>query len=243
MIHSPDMNISDIVRSDYRTADVFKKYNINYCCNGQVTMADACSRYGLDHAVLARELEEAIRDIRLSPGLQFNEWKIDFLVDYIVNVHHAYLRQALPCLESRIAALLETHGGKHPELPAVLPLFKELSLVLMNQLKYEEEIIFPYIKQVDTAYRKKETYGSLFVRTLRKPIGTLEKDSGLVAELLTQLKQLCNQYIIPGDACTGRQVLYYKLREFHDDMVQHKHLENNILFPRISPVENELLRL
>ena len=243
MLHGPDMIISDIVRSDYRTADVFKKYNINYCCNGQVTMADACSKYRLEYTTIAKELEEAIRDIRLSPGLQFNEWKIDFLVDYIINVHHAYLLQALPSLESRIALLLETHETKLPGLPAILPIFKELSLVLMNQLKYEEEIIFPYIKQVDSAYRKKETYGSLFVRTLRKPLGTLEKDSGLVAELLTQLRQLCNQYNTPSDTCTGRQVLYHKLREFHDDMVQHKHLENNILFPRIIPIENELLRL
>lgn len=237
------MIISDIVRSDYRTADVFKKYNINYCCSGQVTLHDACALYELDPGMITRELEEAIRDIRLAPGLQFNEWKIDFLVDYIINVHHAYLLQALPSLESRIALLAETHGQKHTELPAILPIFKELALVLANQVKYEEEIIFPYIKQVDSAYRKRETYGSLFVRTLRKPLGTLEKDSGLVAELLTQLRQLCNQYTIPADACTSRQVLYYKLREFHDDMVQHKHLENNVLFPRIIPIENELLRL
>ena len=78
--------VSEIVRSDYRTADVFKKYGINYCCNGQVPLEEACAGKNLELEVVVNELEYATRNINLSNSLQFVDWKIDFSIDYIVNM-------------------------------------------------------------------------------------------------------------------------------------------------------------
>jgi regulator of cell morphogenesis and NO signaling len=103
-------------------------------------------------------------------------------------------------------------------------------------------VIFPYIKQVETTFRRKEIYGNLFVRTLRKPLNAVEKEHAQISVLLDQLKSQANGYNFPEKACTNHQVIYHKLREFHDDMIQHKHLENNILFPKAIRLEQELLR-
>jgi regulator of cell morphogenesis and NO signaling len=118
LVQNIDLNktISDIVRSDYRTADVFKKHGINYCCSGQVSLQDACDVRSLDHVVITCELEEATRSVRLPNGLRFGEWKMDFLADYITNVHHAYLYQTLPVLESRVDSFIDGHKKKFGEL-------------------------------------------------------------------------------------------------------------------------------
>jgi regulator of cell morphogenesis and NO signaling len=118
----------------------------------------------------------------------------------------------------------------------------QLSGELTFHNRHEEEVIFPYIKQVETTFRRKEIYGNLFVRTLRKPLNAVEKEHAQISVLLDQLKSQANGYNFPEKACTNHQVIYHKLREFHDDMIQHKHLENNILFPKAIRLEQELLR-
>ena len=238
-----EKTISEIVQSDYRTADVFKKHNINFCCGGQVSLEAACRLRDLDLDNIVNELEEATRNIHLSNSLQFEQWKIDFLVDYIINVHHAYLYQAIPSLELRLTSFMEGHKKKYPELIRIHEIYQEISNVLLVHNRHEEEIIFPYIKQIDTAYRRKESYGNLFVRTLRKPLSNMEKEHGSITGLLNKLKLYTNNYIFPNNACTNHQILYHKLKELHDNLIQHMHLENTILFPKAIEIEQHLLQL
>jgi regulator of cell morphogenesis and NO signaling len=238
-----DMTIAEIVRSDYRTADVFKKHNINYCCGGQVSLQVACNLANMEYGIIAQELEEAKRNIQLPNNLQFNQWKTEFLVDYIVNVHHAYLKELLPLLRLQLNDFVNGHKKKYPQLESIVETFNELSAILEAHIRHEEDIIFPYIKQIDAAHRRKEPYANLFVRTLRKPLGTLEREHASISALMKKLILQSNNFAFPENACTNHQVIYHKLREFHDDMVQHKHLENNILIPRATEIENELLRL
>jgi regulator of cell morphogenesis and NO signaling len=235
--------VAEIVRSDYRTADVFKKYNINFCCSGEITLQEACALRHIDDNNILHELEDATRNIYLSNNLQFEKWKVDFLIDYIINVHHAYLYQAIPILDSQLTSFVEGHKKKYPELIKIQEIFLELSTILKTHNIHEEEIIFPYIKQIDTAYRKKESYGNLFVRTLRKPLSNVEKEHDLISGLLENLKSNANNYILHKNACTNHQVLYHKLKELHYDFIQHTHLEHNILFPKAIEIEKQLLQI
>jgi regulator of cell morphogenesis and NO signaling len=234
--------VAEIVRNDYRTADVFKKYNINFCCSGQISLQAACTLRHIEYDGILNDLEDATRNIHLSNNLQFDQWRIDFLIDYIINVHHAYLHQALPCLESGLTSFMDGHKKKYPELIKMQEIYLEISNVLNTHNRHEEEIIFPYIKQINTAYRNKEPYGNLFVRTLRKPLSNVEKEHNMISGLLENLKSYANNYVFPGNACTNHQVLYHKLKEFHDDFVQHTHLEHDILFPKAIEIEQQLLQ-
>ena len=238
-----DRTVADIVRDDYRTADVFKKYGINFCCGGQLLLGDACEQRNIDPATVNRELQMATHIISLPNCLKYDTWRTDFLVDYIINVHHAYLFQVMPQLEASLLSFVEGHRKKYPDLEEVLVLFRELSAMLQSHNTHEEEIIFPYIKQIENTYRRKETYGNLFVRTLRKPLSNIETEHKKIGALLNELRTATRNYQYPENACTNHRVIYQKLKEFDQDMVQHKHLENNILFPKAIEIEKELLRL
>jgi regulator of cell morphogenesis and NO signaling len=235
--------VSEIVRSDYRTAEVFKQYGINYCCGGQVSLKEACTLKGTDYKIVEKKLCDATRNVYVNNALQFHNWKIDFLVDYIINVHHAYLEATIPALKSAILSFIEGHKKKFPELDKMLIAFTELTNILVLQNKHEEEITFPYIKQLDSTHRRKEVYGNLFVRTLRKPLSNFEKENNTIRKLLEELQILANEYQFPPNACTNHQVIFHRLKEFHGDLVQHKHLENNILYPKAIALEKELLEV
>jgi regulator of cell morphogenesis and NO signaling len=236
-----EQTISDIVRADYRTADVFKKYGINYCCSGQATLAAACDIRKLDTPAILEELGEVTRNVNISASIRFNEWKIGFLVEYIINLHHDFLYQAIPAIEARLTSFVQSHGDKYPEVKKVLNTFKELAPILITHSREEEEVIFPYINQIDAARRSEEPYGKLLVRTMRKPLEKNEKDHHEISRLLLQLGKEANNYEFPANACVSHQVLYHKLRELHDDIVQHTHLENNVLIPKAIALEKELL--
>jgi regulator of cell morphogenesis and NO signaling len=237
-----DKVISEIVREDYRTAEVFKKYGINYCCGGNAFLKDTCISRNLDYAMVTTELLRATKDVYVPNFLQFEKWNIVFLTDYILNVHHAYLKTATPSIQAAVSAYALSHAKQHPEIIEVEKVFNYLTALLTTHNLHEEEIIFPYIKHIEATHRRKETYGSLFVRTLRKPLDNIQKDHIKVSDLLAQLREITNNYEIPEKACTNHRVVLCRLKEFDNDLIQHKHLENNILFPKAIQLETELLQ-
>ncbi len=238
-----DRPISEIVQADYRTAEVFKRYLITYCCGADLSLRAACEARGIDYEFVVKDLEECTRNLQLSAGLSFQKWKIDFLIDFISNVHHAYTYEVLPSLASGLQAFALSHRKKYPELEEVTVLVDKLTSILIVHNKHEDEIIFPYIKQIDRALEKKEAYGNLFVRTLRKPLEGIDREHIQMQEILDSLNGLTNHFAIPEKACTSFQVYYRKLEEFHDNLVQHTYLEHDILFPRAIAIEQQLLEL
>lgn len=234
--------VSQIVRQDYRTADVFKKWGINFCCGGNLPLTEACAIKNINPALVETELQTATKTISISNALQFNEWPMVFLVDYITYVHHGYVKQVVPVLSQHITSFVAGHRNKYPYLAAVEETFTNLADELLEHTGKEEESIFPYVRQIANTYDRKEVYGSLFVRTMRQPLyDVINREHNRISNLLLSLREQTGQYHFTEDACTNHQVIYHKLKEFDADLVQHKHLENNILFPKALEMEKSLL--
>ena len=237
-----DRTISDIVRLDYRTADVFKKHGINFC-TASGKLLETCASQNLDYNSILEELLSATKNITISNTLSFSEWNVSFLIDYIVNVHHAYMHAAISSLESSFISYIETHKKKDPDVTKVFFLFRELTTLLIKHSRHEEEIIFPYIRQIESTHRRKETYGNLFVRTLRKPLSNIEKEHEVIYSILNEIQALTGNYTCPPNGGADQSAIYHKLAEFHNDMLQHTHLEDDILYPKAIEMEKELLQL
>lgn len=240
---SGDALVSDIVKNDYRTADVFQKYGIDYCCGGKFPLRIACDMKGLTDGEIYRDLDKVTRDIQLSGLVDFSNWSIDFLIDYIINIHHSYLHTALPQLENYVSRFAEGHRKKYPELDEVCDTIKKLSGYMAVHLREEEETIFPYIRQIGHAYASNEMYASLLVRTLRKPVeDVMHHEHQMVFNSIAKLRQLTDNYTVPENSCVSHKVSFHKLKEMDNNMAQHVHLENDVLFPRAIAMEKELLR-
>ena len=236
--------VSDIVTQDYRTADVFRKYDIEYCCGAKWSLDTICLMKGLNIRELKSELEQATRNIQVSNKLHFDEWPIDFLADYVVNVHHSYLKHSMPEIKESLKVFVAEHVKKYPFLAEVEITYNQLYKEVFPHMKQEEEILFPYIKQIYHAYTSQESYASLLVRTLRKPVEeVMQKDHESAMKHLHKIRVLTNDYTCPSVACVSHRVNYSKLRELDNDLAQHIHLENNILFPKAIAIEKELLKM
>jgi regulator of cell morphogenesis and NO signaling len=242
MITDYNRPVSEIVKLDYRTADVFKKWQLNFCCGGETALMPLCESKDMDFDLVVKELEEATRDFRVSNQVHFNEWKTDFLIDFIIHVHHDYIHQVLPALKSSLDAFALTHTHKFPELGSITELIEKLFGMVMTYNRHEDEIIFPYMKQMYSAYKRNEVYGNLFVRTLRKPLHIVEKERLEIDELLNELKRITRNFTPPLAVCSSYQVLISKLEELYENLIQQQFLERNVLFPKAKAIEQNLLQ-
>jgi regulator of cell morphogenesis and NO signaling len=215
--------IAEIVSDDISTASVFKKYNLDFCCGGGKTVENACIKANINVDSVVNDLLNN-KPKTDAPSLNFKDWNVDFLADYIVNVHHTYVKENLGIINEFSAKVASVHGHHAPETIKIDSLFAELSNELTSHLDKEENILFPAIK----AKQKDSNY-----KFDKNVITILEDEHDIAGAIVKQIHELSNNFTPPEWACNTFKALYHKLDEFINDLYQHIHLENNILFPKV----------
>ncbi|MFN8117887.1 MAG: iron-sulfur cluster repair di-iron protein [Bacteroidia bacterium] len=232
-----EVSIGELVANDLRKAEVFKKFNIDFCCGGKKTLYQVCNDKQINIKDVESELEK-LDYTSASISQNYNEWSLDFLVDFIINTHHKYVKSSLPLLMEYTAKVAKVHGKEHLEVVTIYDLFKEASEELNSHMMKEETILFPYIKQL--VNEKKSVNEGCSFGTVKNPIRMMEHEHDVVGNIFKTIRELSNDYTPPEDACTTYKLSYKKLEEFENDLHQHIHLENNILFPKSIKLESEL---
>jgi regulator of cell morphogenesis and NO signaling len=236
-------SVTDIVTKDYRASLVLKKYNIDYCCGGKFSLADVCRAQGLDVDNVKKELEAISRPVPASNTPTYTAWDLDFLMEYIIHIHHEFLKTMLPFLSGSIREFTEKHSGKYPYLTELQDTFERLASEMLPHLAQEEEIVFPYIRHLEYAHNNKEPYAALLVKTRSRPVeDIMQHNHEASAKYLSRLREMTDNYTPPSGACINHKVNFLLLRELDYDLSQHLYLENDILFPKAIIIENELLR-
>ena len=234
---SKEASIGELVAKDLRKAEVFKKFNIDFCCGGKKTLSQVCNDKQINIKDIESEFEK-LDSTSESISQNYNEWSLDFLVDFIINTHHKYVKSSLPLLMEYTAKVAKVHGKEHLEVVTIYDLFKEASEELNSHMMKEETILFPYIKQL--VNEKKSVNECCSFGTVKNPIRMMEHEHDVVGNIFKTIRELSNDYTPPEDACTTYKLSYKKLEEFENDLHQHIHLENNILFPKSIKLESEL---
>jgi regulator of cell morphogenesis and NO signaling len=235
-----DETLGQIAAKDLRKAQIFKKYGLDFCCGGKKTVKQACAEKGLDLTKIEQELQHADQNFKTRP-LAYDEWNLDFLVDYIVNTHHRYVKKTLPDLVGYATKVAKVHGEHHPELLKIKQLMDEINTELSAHLIKEEKVLFPYIKQlVISSQEDTQPLQATHFGTIQTPINMMEMEHEIVGKNLEEIKTLSNNFALPEDACASYSLLYRLLEEFQEDLHIHIHLENNILFPKALKLEKEI---
>jgi len=232
-----ESTIGDIVASDFRTAAVFQRHGIDFCCRGNRSVGDACR----DGGIGAEELLRQVADATASPaagGPRFNAWDVGMLASYIVANHHEFVRQTIPPLLTHTRKIASVHGSTHPELPEVAALFTGVADEMTSHMTKEEEILFPYIAGLAVPAGRQGRPSSPF-GTVRNPIRMMEAEHESVGGAMARIHELTAGYRIPDDACTTYRVCLQELEAFEHDLHEHVHLENNILFPKAVRLESD----
>ncbi len=231
--------IGEMVVKDYRKAQVFKKLGIDFCCGGKKTVEEVCRTKGLDVERVKAELD-AVSGESEQNGNNFDNWNLDFLADYIVNTHHDYVRTNVPFITELASKVASVHGKQHPELVKVADIFNRLGKDLRLHLVKEETIVFPFIKGLLLNEKTGKNSPAKAFDSIQTPTQMMELEHEQAGDDLAEIRNLTRDYTLPEDACTSYTVLFKKLQQFENDLFNHVHLENNILFPKAIALEKKL---
>lgn len=233
--------IGQIVRKNPKTADIFNEYGIDYCCGGNVLLSEICQKNNLDISEITAKLEDSLKD-KPTGGLDYDNFDLDFLADYITNIHHNYLYKNLPEIKYYVEKVFNKHGDKFDYLPELNDLFMALEQDLLNHMPKEENILFPYINKMISELKQKTKSEKPLFGTIQNPLSVMHAEHDEAGVILHRIREITNNYMAPEEACNSHLVMLSKLKELDQDLIQHIHLENNILFPKVLILEEEYFK-
>lgn len=226
-----EQTLASIVSDNHKVVPVLEKYNLDFCCKGKRTLAQACAENGIKISNITDELE-FLNDGTGKQQMPFTEMDAEQLISHIVTHHHFYIKQTAPTIAAHLQKVATKHGDRFPFMRQVNDLFGILTTELSLHMEEEEKTLFPRIREVDNLVKsgKSAQFVSANIDTF---INLMEADHNEAGNIMYEIRRLTNNYTPPQDACTTFRITLAELKEFEQDLHKHVHLENNILFPRI----------
>jgi regulator of cell morphogenesis and NO signaling len=210
--------IGDIARDQPSSTRVFLRHKLDFCCSGRRTLREACAKAGVDAAQIAAEVAEANA---MSTEPSWETRSSAQLVDHIVSRYHETLRRDMPSLIDAARKVERVHADK-PAVPAGLAeLLVEFWTEMQQHMMKEERVLFPMLR---TGMRGAQVF---------MPVRVMEHEHAEHAIHLARIRELTGDLQIPAQACATWSALYRGLAEVEAELMQHIHLENNVLFPRV----------
>jgi len=224
--------------------ELFEKYDFNYYQQGQQTFKEACIEKGLTISEIDLELSQLQSKVEHNHSLTLEDMSIGSLIDFINGQFHSNETEVLSQIHSRIQQLLHDKmcdRSIHKLLTKIEQKFSELMDKLIQHCDKEDKILFPYIRKLNDFSREKGSPSSpKTISIIKNPIRVLEAEHEQAALTLSEIKKAANNYSIPPNAPPLFKTLMENLRGFEKELHMHLHIENNILFPKLIALEEEL---
>jgi regulator of cell morphogenesis and NO signaling len=231
--------VADIATTDPATIRVFQRLQIDFCCGGKVPLADVCRDRGLDPATVLAELHAAGQSAE-----DRIDWRVRPLVDLVIWIQsrfHEPLRDELPRLSKMLAKVIARHGDRLPDtLRALRSTFDQLQTELLEHMAKEDAVLFPAIVALESGAAAHR--GPASWEWLQQPIAVMEQEHENAGADIDRMRRVTRNYTPPEWACPTFLGLYHGLHQLEQDMHEHVHLENHILFPRAAALALERSR-
>lgn len=231
-----NVSVAEVVLTYPNALTILNRHNIDYCCGGKRPFKEACEKKGLNADVLWSEIIHS-KTNETSFHLRLSIWSIPLLIEYIIQNHHEYIREAVIQLPELLDKVCSVHGEDHIELLEIRDDFNDLAEELIAHMHKEEKVLFPALARIS----QDKSGHALSSHAMEAPIRVMEDEHESAGDLMKSIRQLTHQYTIPRDACPTLSLTYKKLEEFDQDLMQHIHIENNILFERVKGLQTNFM--
>ncbi len=229
MTNIAEQTLASIVTEHHETVPVLEKYHLDFCCKGRRTLTEACTEKGLSVDEIMQELEASVDTNVLLP-MPFAQMNAEQLIRHILLHHHFYVKQSMPRIEEHLTKVATKHGDRFPYMKTALELFTHLKNEMNLHMLKEETVLFPRLKEIESSikYTQKNDGDQNYIYS---PVAAMESEHDEAGSIMEQIRLLTSDYTAPVEACTTFKVVLDELKTFEEDLHQHVHLENNLLFP------------
>jgi regulator of cell morphogenesis and NO signaling len=211
---TPDRTVGAIAAELPGAAELFRRHDISFCCGGKISLAEAAGKAGLSAEALLADLNALAQAAGRDAPAETEE-----LISHLLSRYRATHREELAWLIPLAQKVERVHGG-HPSAPIGLAdVLAKLWDDLEAHMAREEQILFPIMQRGGSS-------------TIGHPIAEMRHEHDDEMEYLKAIEHVTHGLSLPAGACGSWTALYTGLRKFTDDLINHLHLENAVLFPR-----------
>lgn len=233
-------SIREIVTRHPPAATILNRFDIDLCLQADLSLEGACHELQLSIDQVLEKLADAESKEGGELALDPATLSLARLIQHIVRVHHHRVRQELPRLAEMASKVATKRSDRAPELTKISELIEELHAEMYAHIQKEEQVLFPFISQMDQESIVAYPPAHACFRSVTHPIFMMEQEHESVDHIVTELHRLTNHFEAPAWACATHIALFSGLREFEANLRQHVHLENDVLFPHAIQLEAEL---
>ena len=238
---SATTKVRDIALEFPQATRVLEKLKIDYCCGGDQPLGAACATGGVEMENVMKLIEQAGKTLAQGDGaLDLKRASLTELIGHILDTHHVFTKDEMARLEPLAEKVLTAHGENHSELLAMRDLLRQLFTDLKQHMFKEEQILFPFVIEMEKAQAQNRRPPFAPFGTVHNPTRLVLMEHDTAGGLLRELRKLSGDYQAPPDACISYKTFYEALEAFEQDLHQHIHLENNLLFPKAIELEASL---
>jgi regulator of cell morphogenesis and NO signaling len=170
-------------------------------------------------------------------------WPLDLLVDYVLKIYHRSAREMMPEITALLNEVIENDSTTNPNLMKINDLFIASVSDLDIHFQKEENVLFPFILEMYDAVNEGRQPEPIHCGTISHPISVMMSDHAGEADRYEVISRLTNSYAVPSDGSQQHRLLIKQLKSFHDMLLQHIHLENEIIFPRATAFESKYINM
>ena len=223
-----NLTLAEIVKTKPEAAKLMEKYDLDFCCKGKMKLSDQVKDSVLLDKI-SNELEALF--LKTEPTeTDFESYSFHQLVDFIVEKHHAYVKESMPVILEHLEKVAYKHGDAFPYMKRIASLFFQVKTEMEQHMIKEESVLFPAILDMEKQAGSNEFLKQGF--SVDAPIQMMEAEHEMAGKIMDEIRQLSNHYTIPDAACTTFAVSLKELKLFEEDLHRHVHLENYVLFPK-----------
>jgi regulator of cell morphogenesis and NO signaling len=240
MMISKNMSMGRAVLENHQLLPLFARFNIQLGF-GEKSVEEVCLQYGVNPDFFL-EIANTYLDDEFVPSEGFSHFSLGTMVDYLRATHAYYLDVALPRMEKKILRLLDHSDLSEKEVQLVSGFFDDYKKDFMAHISHEEQVILPYILELEKQSQKKRPEPQFIDRLRNYSIGEFAKEHDRLEYSLENLSMLIIKYLPPfKDQELCIQVLR-DLAELVKDLVDHADMEDKVLVPKVTDIEQLLVR-
>src|SRR5690625_1556882 len=219
---------AEIVKIYPKASDIFRTYNINFCCGGDKPLQQTFESKHLDSEDIMAQLNHSYNMWQANgrDGVHWESMSLVDIVDYITFHYHESFQLELPKLDQFVTRVYQVHGADQPHLQKMYQQYELLKESIMAYILKREKGLFPLIKDYNTG--QTET----LLNDIKSKINVLKEERQVIEDILMNIRNITNSFTPPSHACGTYRVTYDRLEEMREQIFEYLDLETT-LFNRI----------
>ena len=240
MFITRNMKMADAIHHNHLLLPVINRLGIHLGF-GDHSIEQLCEEKGINIDFFLM-IVNAFLDHDINKAMKLDSVSVEQVVNYLKATHQYYLERIIPEIENRINALIQHSDINQKQFLLVKNFFEEYKNEFYTHIKHEEQSIYPYALKVNQARNEGNLKPELKKQIQKEPIDSYAEEHSDIESKLFDLKNILIKYLPESKDSYLRNQVLNALFKLENDLNDHSRIENMVLVPMISVMENELLK-